>query len=118
MASSRVFFGYPSELREGDTLDFSAALTATSTTTPIHVMIVIATTGPTGRPREEVAFVRRVIAESGQDLRLAKAHPLRRRHAGRPPPAPTSSPFRSTAAASPRSAFQPSITRSGRRRPP
>ncbi|MGV9654465.1 hypothetical protein [Streptomyces sp. NPDC003554] len=40
-------------------------------------MIVIATTGPSGRPREKVAFVRRATAEPGQELRLAKAHPLR-----------------------------------------
>lgn len=64
------------ELRVGDTLNFSAALTATATA-PVHVMIVIATTGPSGRPREKVAFVRRATVEPGQELRLAKAHPLR-----------------------------------------
>ncbi|MET9105039.1 hypothetical protein [Streptomyces zhihengii] len=64
------------ELRDGDTLDFSAALAATATT-PVHVMLVIATTGPSGRPREKVAFVRRAVAEPGQELRLAKVHPLR-----------------------------------------
>ncbi|WP_250405181.1 hypothetical protein [Streptomyces cellostaticus] len=40
------------ELRDGDTQDSSAALTATATT-PVHVMLVIATTGPSGRPREK-----------------------------------------------------------------
>ncbi|CAM5504459.1 MULTISPECIES: hypothetical protein [Streptomyces] len=64
------------ELREGDTLNFSASLTATATA-PVHVMIVISTTGPSGRPREKVAFLRRATAEPGQELRLAKAHPLR-----------------------------------------
>ncbi|MCX4537822.1 DNA alkylation repair protein (plasmid) [Streptomyces sp. NBC_00841] len=64
------------ELREGDTLNFSAALTATATT-PVHVMIVIATTGQNGRPREKVSFLRRATAEPGEELRLAKAHPLR-----------------------------------------
>lgn len=64
------------ELREGDTLDFSAALTAT-TTAPVHVMIVITTTGPNGQPREKVSFLRRATAKPGQELRLAKAHPLR-----------------------------------------
>jgi 3-methyladenine DNA glycosylase AlkC len=64
------------ELRAGDTLNFSAALTATATA-PVHVMIVIATTGPSGRPREKVAFLRRATAEPGQELQLAKAHPLR-----------------------------------------
>ncbi|MER8119068.1 hypothetical protein [Streptomyces sp. NPDC094031] len=64
------------ELRAGDTLNFSAALTATATA-PVHVMIVIATTGPSGRPREKVAFLRRATAEPGQELKLAKAHPLR-----------------------------------------
>ncbi|GAB2816722.1 hypothetical protein GCM10027073_55620 [Streptomyces chlorus] len=64
------------ELREGDTLDFSAALTAT-TTAPVHVMIVIATTGQNGRPREKVSFLRRATAKPGQELRLVKAHPLR-----------------------------------------
>ncbi|MEU9744716.1 hypothetical protein [Streptomyces niveus] len=64
------------ELRAGDTLNFSAALTATATA-PVHVMIVIATTGPSGRPREKVAFLRRATAEPGQELNLAKAHPLR-----------------------------------------
>ncbi|WP_328774847.1 hypothetical protein OHU17_00395 [Streptomyces goshikiensis] len=64
------------ELRDGDTLDFSAVLTATATA-PVHVMIVIVTTGPSGRPREKVAFVRRATAEPGQELRLAKSYPLR-----------------------------------------
>ncbi|MDQ0790212.1 MULTISPECIES: hypothetical protein [unclassified Streptomyces] len=64
------------ELRDGDTLNFSAALTATATA-PVHVMIVIATTGQNGQPREKVSFLRRATAEAGQALRLAKAHPLR-----------------------------------------
>ncbi|MGD1220545.1 hypothetical protein AB9Q10_19195 [Streptomyces krungchingensis] len=64
------------ELRDGDALNFSASLTTTATAS-VHVMIVIATTGPSGRPREKVAFVRRATAEPGQELRLAKAHPLR-----------------------------------------
>ncbi|MEV7242723.1 hypothetical protein AB0N92_15940 [Streptomyces sp. NPDC093248] len=64
------------ELRDGDTLNFSAALTATATA-PVHVMIVIATTGQNGQPREKVSFLRRATAEAGQELRLAKAHPLR-----------------------------------------
>lgn len=64
------------ELRDGDTLNFSTAL-ATTTTAPVHVMIVITTTGPDGRPREKVSFMRRATAKQGQELRLAKAHPLR-----------------------------------------
>ena len=40
-------------------------------------MIVIATTGPGGQPREKVFFLRRTIAKPGQELRIAKAHPLR-----------------------------------------
>ncbi|MGW1939212.1 hypothetical protein [Streptomyces goshikiensis] len=64
------------ELRDGDTLEFSAVLTATATA-PVHVMIVIVTTGPSDRPREKVAFVRRATAEPGQELRLAKSYPLR-----------------------------------------
>ncbi|MFF3394777.1 DNA alkylation repair protein [Streptomyces sp. NPDC002669] len=64
------------ELRDGDALAFSAALTATEPA-PVHVMLVISTTGPGGRPREKVAFVRRATAEPGRELRLAKAYPLR-----------------------------------------
>ncbi|MFC9131923.1 hypothetical protein ACFT4A_34510 [Streptomyces sp. NPDC057099] len=64
------------ELRDGDTLDFSATLTA-PTTTPVHVMIVISITGQTGQPREKVSFLRRATAKPGQELRLAKVHPLR-----------------------------------------
>lgn len=64
------------ELRDGDTLNFSATLTAT-TTAPVHVMIVIATTGQNGQPREKVSFLRRATAKPGQELRLDKAHPLR-----------------------------------------
>ncbi|MGV9401743.1 hypothetical protein [Streptomyces sp. NPDC003667] len=64
------------ELRDGDTLNFSAALTATATA-PVHVMIVIAATGQNGQSREKVSFLRRATAEAGQELRLAKAHPLR-----------------------------------------
>ncbi|MER8091473.1 hypothetical protein ACIO6T_44530 [Streptomyces sp. NPDC087532] len=64
------------ELREGDTLNISAALTAAATA-PVHAMIVIATTGQKGRPREKVSFLRRATAEPGQELRLTKAHPLR-----------------------------------------
>ncbi|MFE7331543.1 hypothetical protein ACFU8W_42915 [Streptomyces sp. NPDC057565] len=64
------------ELRDGDALNFSASLTAT-TTAPVHVMIVIATAGQNGQPREKVSFLRRATAEPGQELRLAKAHPLR-----------------------------------------
>ncbi|WP_294011861.1 hypothetical protein [Streptomyces sp.] len=64
------------ELRDGDTLNFSAALTST-TTAPVHVVIVIATMGQNGQPREKVSFLRRATAEAGQALRLAKAHPLR-----------------------------------------
>ncbi|MFF3957443.1 hypothetical protein ACFYY1_30160 [Streptomyces sp. NPDC001890] len=64
------------ELHEGDTLNFSAALTATATT-PVHAMIVIATAGQNGRPREKVSFLRRATAKPGEDLSLAKAHPLR-----------------------------------------
>ncbi|OMI35688.1 hypothetical protein [Streptomyces sparsogenes] len=64
------------EFRDGDTLNFSASLTATRTA-PVQVMIVIATTGPSGQPREKVVFLRRATAKPGQELRLAKAHPLR-----------------------------------------
>ncbi|MEU3862217.1 DNA alkylation repair protein [Streptomyces sp. NPDC028722] len=64
------------ELRADDTLNFSASLTATATA-PVHVMSVIATTGPSGPPREKVTFVRRATVEPGQELRLTKAHPLR-----------------------------------------
>ncbi|MFG2882572.1 hypothetical protein ACGFYV_09655 [Streptomyces sp. NPDC048297] len=41
------------------------------------MMIVIATTGLNGRPWEKVSFLRRARAEAGQELRLAKAYPLR-----------------------------------------
>jgi 3-methyladenine DNA glycosylase AlkC len=64
------------ELRAGDTLNFSAALTASSTA-PVHVMIVITTTGQNGRPREKVSFLRRATGKAGQPLQLARAHPLR-----------------------------------------
>lgn len=64
------------ELRDGDTLNFSAGLTST-TTAPVHVMFVIATTGQSGRLREKVSFLRRATAEPGQELRLTKAHLLR-----------------------------------------
>ncbi|MEU9599837.1 hypothetical protein AB0E06_23860 [Streptomyces sp. NPDC048109] len=64
------------ELREGDNLNFSAALIAT-TTAPVHVMIVITTTGQNGRPREKVSFLRRATAQPGKELQLSKAHPLR-----------------------------------------
>ncbi|MFJ9683577.1 hypothetical protein ACIRP2_36920 [Streptomyces sp. NPDC101194] len=60
------------ELREGDTLSFSAALTATATA-PVHVMFVIATTRQNGQPREKASFLRRATAEAGQELRLTKA---------------------------------------------
>ncbi|UYQ60063.1 hypothetical protein [Streptomyces peucetius] len=64
------------DLREGDTLNFSASLT-TTTAAPVHVMTVITTTGQNGQPREKVSFLRRATAKPGQALRLAKAHPLR-----------------------------------------
>lgn len=64
------------ELRDGDVLSFSATLTSTATT-PVHVMIVITAEGQNGRPREKVSFLRRATAEPGQELRLAKDHPLR-----------------------------------------
>ncbi|WP_335983709.1 hypothetical protein [Streptomyces sp. CA2R106] len=64
------------EVRDGDALNFSAALTATAPA-PIHVMLVLAATDSSGRPREKVSFLRRATAEPGRELRLAKSYPLR-----------------------------------------
>ncbi|MFJ5588356.1 hypothetical protein ACIQCG_01235 [Streptomyces noursei] len=64
------------ELRKGTPLTFSATLSSTATA-PVHVMFVIATTGQNGQPREKVFFLRRATAKPGQELRLAKTHPLR-----------------------------------------
>lgn len=64
------------DLRDGDTLNFSAALTATATA-PVHVMIVIAATGQNGQPREKVSFLCRATAGPGKKLRLEKEHRLR-----------------------------------------
>ncbi|MET9956403.1 hypothetical protein ABZ135_33320 [Streptomyces sp. NPDC006339] len=64
------------ELRDGDALNFSAALTA-SVSAPVHVMIVITTTGQNGQPREKVSFLRRARVEAGKPLHLAKSHRLR-----------------------------------------
>ncbi|WP_431983066.1 hypothetical protein [Streptomyces qinglanensis] len=64
------------ELYDGDTLGFSAELTTTATAA-VHVMYVISSTTPTGKPREKAFFLLRDTAEPGRGLRLAKSHTLR-----------------------------------------
>ena len=64
------------ELHDGDTLSFSADLTTTASA-PVHVMYVISSTTPTGKPREKTYFLVRGTAEPGRGLRLAKNHVLR-----------------------------------------
>ncbi|MFE9968660.1 hypothetical protein [Streptomyces sp. NPDC005525] len=64
------------ELFDGGTLSFSAALTTTATA-PVHVMFVIFSTTQAGKPREKVYFFLRGTAEPGRGLQLAKDHVLR-----------------------------------------
>ncbi|WP_030841482.1 hypothetical protein [Streptomyces sp. NRRL S-475] len=64
------------ELADGDTLSFSAALTTTAAV-PVHAMFVISSTTPTGKPREKVYFLLRGTAEPDRKLLLAKDHVLR-----------------------------------------
>ncbi|WP_405735070.1 hypothetical protein OG607_41845 [Streptomyces sp. NBC_01537] len=64
------------ELSDGDTLSFSAALT-TTVTAPVHVMFVISSTTQGGKPREKVYFLLRGTVEPGRELQLAKDHVLR-----------------------------------------
>ncbi|MBN0045662.1 DNA alkylation repair protein [Streptomyces actuosus] len=64
------------ELTEGDTLSFSATLTTTAAV-PVHVMFVISSTTPTGKPREKVYFLLRGTAEPRSELLLTKDHVLR-----------------------------------------
>lgn len=96
------------ELRDGDTLSFSAALT-TSASVPVHVMFVVSSTTRTGKPREKVYFLLRGTAEPNKELQLARSTCC-----ARPPPLSlslvrTRSPSRSTDAAS-----RPWPSRSGR----
>ncbi|WP_326812393.1 hypothetical protein OIE62_07095 [Streptomyces scopuliridis] len=85
-----AFLGYPhnapveltplvlerTELVDGDVLSFSAALT-TTVAVPVHVMFVISSTTPTGKPREKVYFLNRNTVEPRRPLPLAKPHKLR-----------------------------------------
>ncbi|KFG71418.1 DNA alkylation repair protein [Streptomyces mutabilis] len=64
------------ELTNGDTLSFSATLTTTAAA-PVHVMFVISSTTPTGKPREKVYFLLRGTAEPHSELQLTKDHVLR-----------------------------------------
>ncbi|KOV54624.1 hypothetical protein ADL00_30155 [Streptomyces sp. AS58] len=64
------------ELTDGDTLSFSATLTTTAAV-PVHVMFVISSTTPTGKPREKVYFLLRGTAEPHSELLLTKDHVLR-----------------------------------------
>ncbi|MET9733308.1 hypothetical protein ABZZ79_22450 [Streptomyces sp. NPDC006458] len=64
------------ELADGDTLSFSAALTTTAAV-PVHAMFVISSTTPTGKPREKVYFLLRGTAKPDRKLLLAKDHVLR-----------------------------------------
>ncbi|MEU1151541.1 hypothetical protein ABZ369_00690 [Streptomyces sp. NPDC005918] len=64
------------ELVDGDVLSFSAALTAT-VAVPVHVMFVISSITPTGKPREKVYFLNRNTVQPGRPLSLAKPHKLR-----------------------------------------
>jgi 3-methyladenine DNA glycosylase AlkC len=64
------------ELADGDTLSFSATLTSTAAV-PVHVMFVISSTTPTGKPREKVYFLLRGTAEPHSELLLTKDHVLR-----------------------------------------
>ncbi|MFI8951116.1 DNA alkylation repair protein [Streptomyces sp. NPDC053750] len=64
------------ELADGDTLSFSATLTTTAAV-PVHVMFVISSTTPTGKPREKVYFLLRGTAEPHSELLLTKDHVLR-----------------------------------------
>lgn len=61
---------------DGDTLAFSATLTATAST-PVHVMYVISSTTAHGQPREKVYFLTRTVAKPATPLPLTKAHALR-----------------------------------------
>jgi 3-methyladenine DNA glycosylase AlkC len=63
-------------LSDGDTLIFSATLTA-SASAPVHVMYVISSTTQRGAPREKVYFLTRTVAQPGEPLTLAKRHVLR-----------------------------------------
>ncbi|MCM2579732.1 hypothetical protein [Streptomyces meridianus] len=64
------------ELSDGGTLRFSAALTSTAAA-PVHVMFVISSKTQGGKPREKVYFLLRGTAEPGHELQLAKDHVLR-----------------------------------------
>ncbi|WP_030409701.1 hypothetical protein [Streptomyces albus] len=64
------------KLHDGDTLGFSADLTA-ATSTPVHVMYVVSSTTSAGRPREKTYFLLRGTAEPDRKLHLAKSHTLR-----------------------------------------
>ncbi|MFI6113257.1 hypothetical protein [Kitasatospora sp. NPDC051164] len=85
-----AFLGYPhdapldltplalerTELADGDVLSFSATLT-TTVAVPVHVMFVISSTTPTGKPREKVYFLNRNTVQPGRPLLLSKPHKLR-----------------------------------------
>jgi 3-methyladenine DNA glycosylase AlkC len=64
------------QLIEGDTLAFSATLTARASAA-VHVMYVISSTTQRGAPRERVYFLTRTTAEPDHALPLAKPHMLR-----------------------------------------
>lgn len=64
------------QLIEGDTLAFSATLTARASAA-VHVMYVISSTTQRGASRERVYFLARTTVEPDQALPLAKRHVLR-----------------------------------------
>jgi 3-methyladenine DNA glycosylase AlkC len=63
-------------LNDGDTLEFSVDLSATSAAS-LRVNYVIASPGQRGARREKVFFLKTATAAAGQTLRLAKRHALR-----------------------------------------
>ncbi|MFB0629451.1 hypothetical protein [Streptomyces sp. AB3(2024)] len=84
------FLGYPAEppitlpslhlerheLREGETLAFTAELSATAPA-KLRVSYVISSTTLTGSQRKKVYFLKDTSAEAGQALNLSKAHRVR-----------------------------------------
>ncbi|MET9356183.1 hypothetical protein ABZY14_24840 [Streptomyces sp. NPDC006617] len=63
------------------------------------------TTGPSGRPREKVSFLRRATAKAGEPLELAKTHPLRSTARWPVPPGPYSLALQVSGRRSPAVAF-------------
>jgi hypothetical protein len=65
-----------SEFAEGDTLTFTASLTA-SEKTPVHVTYVISSTAKSGRSAEKVHFLTRAVVNPSTPLTVSKKHVLR-----------------------------------------